>query len=157
MKLLSARVFKSTPRASPGSVAGGGAGGRAGGREGGQKRAARPTRPLTHVAPRPARSATGGAARSASPLVHSGPRPVPRNYHRPTAGLRGGWCPRWPAGGRAAQRAAAERGGRPPFRGRGGSRGAATARPSLCRSSLRPPPRSNSSPGILGTRVEERV
>lgn len=101
MKLLSARVFKSTPRASPGSVAGGGAGGRAGGREGGQKRAARPTRPLTHVAPRPARSATGGAARSASPLVHSGPRPVPRNYHRPTAGLRGGWCPRWPAGGRA--------------------------------------------------------
>lgn len=150
--LVSASV--QSPRASPRSLDGGGAGERAGG----QQRAARPTRPLTHVAPRPARSATGGAARSASRLVHSGPRPVPRNYHRPTAGLRGGWCPRWPAGGRAAQRAAAERGGRPPVRGGGGSsRGAATARPSLCRSSLRPPPRSNSSPRIFGARVKERV
>lgn len=121
IKLLSARVFR-VPARLPGSVDGGGAGG--------QKRAARPARPLTHVAPRPARFAAPGAARSASQLVHPGPRPVPRNYHRPTARQRGGWCPRWPAGGRpSAQLRSAAGGPRS-----GGSRGAATARPSLCRS-----------------------
>jgi hypothetical protein len=120
IKLLSARVFR-VPARLPGSADGGGAGG--------QERAARPTRPLTHVAPRPARFAARGAARSASQLVHPGPRPVPRNYHRPTARLRGGWCPRWPAGGRpSAQLRSAAGGPRS-----GGSRGAATARPSLCR------------------------
>lgn len=84
-----------------------------------------PPRPLTLVAHRPARRAPLGAARSSSPLASAGPRtpadpaPFPEITTRPTAGPRGGWCPRLLTVGRrgsarscGARRAAPWRGSR---------------------------------------------